>query len=111
MGCPTGRLRRAIAHAGTAAQPVNHGLAQPIPLSRGRELGGVRIPFLVIQGGQDPLNPPPHGRHLAELIPSASLVEIPELGHSLPSSLHAVIVATIAAHLHSAEEGRRRQTD
>lgn len=89
---------RAIGHAGTMAQPVNHALAAPIPIARGKELSRVRIPFLVIQGSQDPLNPPPHGRHIAELIPSSRFVEIAELGHSLPSSLHAVIVKEISAH-------------
>lgn len=89
---------RAIDHAGTIVQPVNHALAAPIPVSRGQELSSIRIPFLVIQGGEDPLNPPPHGKHLAELIPSSRFVEITELGHSLPSSLHAVIANEITAH-------------
>jgi pimeloyl-ACP methyl ester carboxylesterase len=89
---------RAIDHAGTLVQPMNHALAAPIPIARAKELAGIRIPFLVIQGSQDPLNPPPHGRHIAELIPSSKFVEITELGHSLPSSLHSVIVKTISAH-------------
>ena len=90
---------RAIDHAGTMAQPMNHALAAPIPTVRGKELSSIQIPFLVIQGSEDPLNPPPHGRHIAELIPSSKFVEIPELGHSLPSSLHAVIVKEISAHV------------
>lgn len=90
---------RAIAHSGTMEQPVNHALAAPIPLVRGKELSTIQVPFLVIQGGQDPLNPPPHGRHIAELIPSAKFVEIDELGHSLPSSLHATIVKEICTHI------------
>ncbi len=90
---------RAIAHAGTFRQPGNHALAKPIPSQRGAELSQVRIPTLVIQGGQDPLNPPPHGRHIAELIPSARLLEIPELGHSLPGSLHHRIVESIVEHI------------
>lgn len=89
---------RAIDHAGSLAQPINHALAAPIPIARGKELSDIRIPFLVIQGGQDPLNPPPHGRHIAELIPSSKFVEITELGHSLPSSLHAAIVKEISTH-------------
>ncbi|MBA4113965.1 MAG: alpha/beta hydrolase [Verminephrobacter sp.] len=91
---------RAMAHGGTFRQPVNHALAQPIPLEQGAKLSQVHVPTLVIQGGQDPLNPPPHGRHLAELIPSARLLEIPELGHSLPSSLHPKIVEAIVGHAH-----------
>ncbi len=90
---------RAIAHAGNLLQPVNHARAQPVPLQRGAELSGVRVPVLVIQGGQDPLNPPPHGRHIAALIPASTLVEIPELGHSLPSSLHQRVADCIVAHL------------
>jgi pimeloyl-ACP methyl ester carboxylesterase len=93
---------QAIAHAGTTKLPVNHGLALPIPLLRGRELARIRTPFLVIQGGQDPLNPPPHGRHIAELIPTASFLEIQKLGHSLPSSLHLKIVEAIVKHIAAA---------
>lgn len=88
-----------IAHSGTFRQPTNHAFVKPIPLQRGKELPQINIPVLVIQGGQDPLNPPPHGRHIAEQIPSARLVEIPELGHSLPSSLHQKIVECIVAHI------------
>lgn len=95
---------RAIAHAGTTEQPVNHGVASPIPFSRGRELARVGIPFLVIQGGQDPLNPPPHGRHIASLIPTASFLEIKELGHSLPCSLHRKIVQAIVRHINGVRD-------
>ncbi|MBN2145133.1 MAG: alpha/beta hydrolase [Candidatus Aureabacteria bacterium] len=97
---------RAIAHAGSMAQPKNHALIAPIPLVRGKELSTIQIPFLVIQGGQDPLNPPPHGKHLAQLIPSSTYVEIQELGHSLPSSLHAVIAEKICAHIAGSNRSR-----
>lgn len=73
--------------------------SQPIPMSRGPELAGIRTPFLVIQGGQDPQNPPPHGRHIAALIPGAGLVEIEALGHALPSSLHVQIVREMSDHM------------
>lgn len=91
----------AIAHAGTYSQPSNHALAKPVDTQRGVELKRVSTPVLVIQGGQDPLNPPPHGKHLAEKIPGATLLEIAELGHSLPSSLHSKIVHHIANHCHA----------
>lgn len=92
------RERAAIEHAGTLAPPTNHALARPVPLSRGRELSRVKTPTLVIQGGQDPLNPPPHGRHLAELIPNAKLVEVFELGHALPSSVITKLCHLLIAH-------------
>lgn len=96
------RERAAIEHAGTLAPPTNHALARPVPLSRGRELSRVTTPTLVIQGGQDPLNPRPHGRHLAELIPNAKLVEVLELGHALPSSVIEKLCHVLIAHCQGA---------
>lgn len=75
-----------IRHAGVIPAPTAHAGATPIPLERGRELAQVRLPVLVVQAMDDPLNPPPHGRHLADLIPGAELVEIAGLGHALPQS-------------------------
>lgn len=53
------------------------------------------VPTLVIQGTEDPLNPPPHGRHIADLKPSARLVEIEELGHARPGCFHQSIAQEI----------------
>lgn len=94
---------RAITHAGTMSQPVNHAFAAPIAFERGKELSHIQVPFLVIQGGQDPLNPPPHGKHIAELIPSSKFIEIAELGHSLPSSLHETLAQVISSHARDSE--------
>jgi pimeloyl-ACP methyl ester carboxylesterase len=68
---------------------------------RGRELPAITAPTLVIQGMRDPVNPPPHGRHLATLIPGADLVEIPGMGHSLPAAVHDDYATAILEHLHS----------
>ncbi len=92
---------RVIRHAGTWRQPTNHAFATPVATSRGVELKKVQVPTLVIQAGQDPLNPPPHGKHLAGLIPTATLVEIEEMGHSLPSSIHNQFVELILEHIKS----------
>lgn len=94
--------RAAIEHAGSFEQPVAHALAAPVPLARGAQLRKVSTPTLVIQGQCDPLNPPPHGRHLASLIPNAKLVEIPGLGHALPRAHHARLAREILAHCRSA---------
>ncbi|MCU0722431.1 MAG: alpha/beta fold hydrolase [Planctomycetes bacterium] len=88
----------AIDHAGSRAQPVAHAFAAPFPVSRGKELRGVTTPTLVVQGMLDPLNPPPHGRHLADLIPGARLVEITGLGHSLPTAFHRRVADLILEH-------------
>lgn len=90
--------RRSIEHAGSLTLPSNHALAKPVALARGEELRRVSVPTLVIQGTEDPLNPPPHGRHIADLIPSARLVEIEGLGHALPGCFHQLIAQEIIRH-------------
>jgi 10-carbomethoxy-13-deoxycarminomycin esterase/esterase len=87
--------RRAIEHAGSWSQPGGHALAAPVPTRRGSELGGVTTPTLVVQAPLDPLNPPPHGRHLADLIPGARLAEVPGMGHALPSAVHRPLAELI----------------
>jgi 10-carbomethoxy-13-deoxycarminomycin esterase/esterase len=89
---------QAIAHAGTHAQPSAHALATPFPIARGAELKSITTPTLVIQGAMDPLNPPPHGRHLAESIPDARLVEISGMGHALPTAVHLLLADLILNH-------------
>ncbi len=89
---------RVIDHAGTLRQPSAHALATPVPTARGAGLSRITIPTLVIQGLLDPINPPPHGRHLAESIPAARLLEIPGMGHALPSAVHKLLAEAILAH-------------
>ncbi|WP_421992844.1 alpha/beta fold hydrolase [Qipengyuania sp.] len=92
------RERAAIRHAGTPAPATAHARAEPVPLQRGAELSQVDVPTFVIQGGQDPLNPPPHGQHIADLIPTARHAEIGELGHALPKQLLPKIADLLITH-------------
>lgn len=92
------REQRCIDHAGTWTQPGNHAMAKPVPLSRGKELSKVSVPTLVVQGSEDPLNPPPHGKHIADLLPNGRCVEIGGLGHCLPKSLLSRIANEIVNH-------------
>ena len=96
----TDREQKAISHAGTFTPPVAHAYAKPVSVQRGAELQHVTVPTLIVQGGQDPLNPPPHGRHLADLIPSGRLIEIPELGHALPKEILASLTQILVEHFH-----------
>lgn len=91
--------RAAIEHAGSLVQPGAHARARPVAVERGRELAGVSTPVLVVEGGRDPVNPPPHGSHLAGLIPAARCVQVPELGHALPGVLHERLVSLIVDHI------------
>ncbi|MFD7229155.1 alpha/beta fold hydrolase [Streptomyces sp. NPDC059881] len=91
--------REAADHAGTAAEPTAHHMLGSHPRERTPELAGVRVPTQVVQALNDPIAPPPHGRHLAELIPGATLVEIPGMGHALPGSVHVVLAEAITTHV------------
>jgi pimeloyl-ACP methyl ester carboxylesterase len=94
------REEKAIDHAGDLASTLAHSLALPTPPERGAELSGITTPTLVIHGTHDPYFPPPHGRHLAEVIPGARLVEIPGMGHAFPSVVHRPLADAILAHTH-----------
>ena len=100
---------RVIAHSSSARGPVAHALADPAGLDRGAELAAVRVPTLVVEAPEDPVNPPPHAAHLAAVIGSARLVTIPGMGHALPAAVVAALADAIAAHTAAvdAEEGPR----
>ncbi|WP_380169727.1 alpha/beta fold hydrolase [Jannaschia sp. R86511] len=89
---------RAATHAGTWHAPTAHAVAAQDGLDRGHELRAVAVPTLVVQAPEDPINPPPHGRHLAGLIPSATLVSVPGMGHALPGSVVPELVAAVTHH-------------
>ncbi|MFC9128847.1 alpha/beta fold hydrolase [Streptomyces sp. NPDC057099] len=94
---------RAIDHAGGAlAEPYAHYSLTLPPPARAAELRDVTVPTLVIQAEHDPIAPAPHGKHLAGLIPTARLAEIPGMGHALPSSVHGPLAEVILAHTRSA---------
>lgn len=91
---------RDIAHAGYGerADPPPHGCFTEGLQKRGGDLARITTPTLVLQGPLDPLNPPPRGRHLADSIGGARLVEIPGMGYGLSGALHEPLAAEILAH-------------
>lgn len=66
---------------------------------RSERLAQLQTPTLVIHGEQDTLLPIEHGRHTAEVIPEAELVEIAEMGHNLPEEVLDRLVSLIAGHV------------
>lgn len=60
--------------------------------SRDQELASLRTPTVVIHGSADTLIQPDGGRHLADVIPGASYVEINGMGHDLPPALWGRVV-------------------
>lgn len=57
----------------------------------------LRLPTLVVHGADDPLVRVEGGRDTAASVPGARLLEIPGMGHNIPTALNAPIVAAITA--------------
>ncbi len=57
------------------------------------------LPTLVLHGSEDKLIPVSHGRELAELIPGATLIELPHTGHLLATDAEEEVAAAVLAHL------------
>ena len=61
------------------------------------ELAG--LPTLVIHGTDDVLVPIELGRELADGIPGAQLVEVPDAGHLLTTDAEETVAAAVLDHL------------
>ena len=79
---------------GTARQ-LGAVLASP---DRTEGLRGVRMPFLVIHGQDDPLVTLSGGEATAAAVPGAKLIVIPGMGHDLPEPLWGEVLDAIAAN-------------
>ncbi|MGJ7441528.1 alpha/beta fold hydrolase [Aquipuribacter sp. MA13-6] len=90
--------RGVAAHAGTWHGSTAHAVASQEGLDRGLELGSVTVPTLVVHGPEDPVNPPPHGAHLAGLLGNGTLVTVPGMGHALPATVVPALVEAITQH-------------
>ena len=65
---------------------------------RRKRLREVTTPTLIIHGDADPLVPYPHGIDTAEAIPTARLVTIRGMGHTLPQAAWSTMVQAISQH-------------
>ncbi|MBB4934862.1 pimeloyl-ACP methyl ester carboxylesterase [Lipingzhangella halophila] len=89
---------RVVEHSGTHRNPGAHARAAQDGLERGAELASVSTPALVVEGPEDPINPPPHSAHLARSIPGARLATIPGMGHALNPLIVPLLVEEILSH-------------
>ncbi|MFF8654436.1 alpha/beta fold hydrolase [Streptomyces huasconensis] len=90
--------RRVIEHAGTYAVPTAHGRADDSGMLRTAELARNEVPTLVVSAPAEPVFPPPHPQHLAQVIAGARLVEIPGMGHALPPAVLGPLAEAILGH-------------
>jgi pimeloyl-ACP methyl ester carboxylesterase len=61
-------------------------------------LGGVKIPFLVIHGEDDPLVTVSGGKATAAAVPDSKLILIPGMAHDLPEAAWPQIIDAIVAN-------------
>jgi pimeloyl-ACP methyl ester carboxylesterase len=66
---------------------------------RSAALRELTVPTLVIHGRDDTLIAPSGGERTAELVPSANLLLVADMGHDLPEPLWPVIVDAVASHV------------
>ncbi|AZM55731.1 alpha/beta hydrolase [Streptomyces sp. WAC 01529] len=90
--------RRIIEHAGGYAAPTAHGRADDSGMLRTAELARNEVPTLVVSAPAEPVFPPPHPQHLAQVIGGSRLVEVPGMGHALPPAVLGPLAEAILAH-------------
>ncbi|GHC84746.1 alpha/beta fold hydrolase [Streptomyces flavofungini] len=100
--------RRVIAHAGTYEASTAHGRADDSGMERTVELARNEVPVLVTVAPAEPVFPPPHPQHLAQVVANARLVEIPGMGHALPPAVQGPLVTAILEHTATAAARQAR---
>lgn len=90
-------VRADVRRARHPASARNHDLLQDAPRDR-PPLASIEAPTLVVHGGADPMFPLPHGQALAEEIPNARLLVLPDSGHGVERADWAALAAAIRAH-------------
>lgn len=79
------------------ASAQNHDLLEDTPRER-PPLASIRVPTLVVHGAADPMFPLPHGQALAEEIPGARLLVLPDSGHGVERADWAALASAIREH-------------
>ncbi|NGO12697.1 alpha/beta fold hydrolase [Streptomyces sp. HC44] len=95
--------RKIIEHTGHHTAGTAHGRADHSGMIRTDELAKTDVPTLVISAPAEPVFPPPHPQHLAQVIRDARLVEIPGMGHALPRPVLGPLASAILDHTSAAD--------
>lgn len=92
------RCRRGV----HAAAVLQHQAAAAISRPRSKLLTELRVPTLIVHGERDPIFPIEHGRRLAQVIPSAETLWLPDVGHVVLYPPRPTVTKTIVEHLRRA---------
>ncbi|GAA1100880.1 alpha/beta fold hydrolase [Kitasatospora arboriphila] len=95
--------RREVGRARDIAAARNHD-ALPEGGPTRAPLSSIAVPVLVVHGTADPMFPLPHGEDLAERIPGARLLTLPDAGHGLDRADWPTVVRAVLDHTAAAED-------
>ncbi|MGI5469534.1 alpha/beta fold hydrolase [Streptomyces sp. CA-132043] len=92
--------RRIIAHTGRYDTNSAHARADDSGMLRTAELAGTEVPTLVVRASAEPVFPPAHAEHLAQVIGRGTtrIVEIPGMGHALPREVLGPLADAVLEH-------------
>jgi pimeloyl-ACP methyl ester carboxylesterase len=90
-------IRADVRRARNPASSQNHELLADAPRAR-PGLGTIAVPTLVVHGDGDPMFPLEHGQTLAEEIPGARLLVLPDAGHGVERADWTTLTAAILEH-------------
>ncbi|MEU4208698.1 alpha/beta hydrolase [Streptomyces sp. NPDC026206] len=90
--------RKVIEHTGHHATNTAHGRADYSGMDRTEHLARTEVPTLVVSAPAEPVFPPPHPQHTAQVIRGARVVEVPGMGHALPREVLAPLTTAILNH-------------
>ena len=92
-----GLVQADVRRAHNPASAQNHDLLADAPRDR-PPLASIRVPTLVVHGAADPMFPLPHGQALADEIPGARLLVLPDSGHGVERADWTALTSAIREH-------------
>tara|TARA_B110000503_G_scaffold4381_1_gene5844 strand:- start:479 stop:1411 length:933 start_codon:yes stop_codon:yes gene_type:complete len=70
---------------------------------RSDDVASIQASTLVMHGADDPLVPPPHGVHTAELIEGSEFVLLEDMAHNMPENVLPELISRMRGHMDKVE--------
>jgi pimeloyl-ACP methyl ester carboxylesterase len=70
---------------------------------RSEDVASIQTSTLVMHGADDPLVPPPHGVHTAELIEGSEFVLLEDMAHDMPENVLPELISRMRGHMDKVE--------
>jgi pimeloyl-ACP methyl ester carboxylesterase len=70
---------------------------------RSEDVASIQTSTLVMHGADDPLVPPPHGVHTADLIEGSEFVLLEDMAHNMPENVLPELISRMRGHMDKVE--------